>query len=62
MIAELSLNYRNRPCRTQCDSEQQKEYIETEDLEYCSKKDVQKPQEEHVEENEEENNNGSYTD
>uniref|UniRef100_A0A8C1VKE4 Lymphatic vessel endothelial hyaluronic receptor 1a n=1 Tax=Cyprinus carpio TaxID=7962 RepID=A0A8C1VKE4_CYPCA len=51
----------NRPCRTQCDSEQQKEYIETEDLEYCSKKDVQKPQEEHVEENEEENNNSSST-
>ncbi|XP_050970442.1 lymphatic vessel endothelial hyaluronic acid receptor 1a [Labeo rohita] len=49
----------NRPCRTQCDSEQQKEYIETEVWEHCSKKDLQKPQEEHVEENEEENNNSS---
>lgn len=52
----------NRPCRTQCDSEQQKEYIETEVWEHCSKKDLQKPQEEHVEENEEENNNSSSTD
>ncbi|XP_016126884.1 lymphatic vessel endothelial hyaluronic acid receptor 1-like [Sinocyclocheilus grahami] len=49
----------NRPCRTQCDSEQQKEYIETEVWEHCSKKDLQKPQEEHVEENGEENNNDS---
>uniref|UniRef100_A0A671PM12 Lymphatic vessel endothelial hyaluronic acid receptor 1-like n=1 Tax=Sinocyclocheilus anshuiensis TaxID=1608454 RepID=A0A671PM12_9TELE len=51
----------NRPCRTQCDSEQQKEYIETEVWEHCSKKDLQNPQEEHVEENEEENNNSSST-
>ncbi|XP_052418368.1 lymphatic vessel endothelial hyaluronic acid receptor 1a [Carassius gibelio] len=49
----------NRPCRTQCDSEQQKEYIETEVWEHSGEKDLQKPQEEHVEENEEENNNSS---
>ncbi|XP_016090575.1 lymphatic vessel endothelial hyaluronic acid receptor 1-like [Sinocyclocheilus grahami] len=52
----------NRPCRTQCDSEQQKEYTETEVWEHCSKKDLQNPQEEHVEENEEENNSSSSTD
>ncbi|XP_073693634.1 lymphatic vessel endothelial hyaluronic acid receptor 1a [Garra rufa] len=51
----------NRPCRTQCDSEQQKEYIETEVWEHCSKKDLQTPQDEHVEEHEEENNNSSST-
>ncbi|XP_016332908.1 lymphatic vessel endothelial hyaluronic acid receptor 1-like [Sinocyclocheilus anshuiensis] len=51
----------NRPCRTRCDSEQQKEYIETEVWEHCSKTDLQKPQEEHVEENEEENNSSSST-
>ncbi|XP_077057897.1 lymphatic vessel endothelial hyaluronic acid receptor 1a [Siphateles boraxobius] len=46
----------NRPCRTRGDGEQQEEYIETEVWEHCRKKDLQKPQEEHVEENEEENN------
>ncbi|XP_048042250.1 lymphatic vessel endothelial hyaluronic acid receptor 1a [Megalobrama amblycephala] len=49
----------NRPCRTRCDGEQQKECIETEVWEDCSKKDLQKPQEEHVEENEEENSSSS---
>ncbi|KAL1270637.1 hypothetical protein QQF64_029653 [Cirrhinus molitorella] len=49
----------NRPCRKQCDSEQQKEYIETEVWEHCSKKDLQQPQDEHVEENEEENKESS---
>ncbi|XP_067270442.1 lymphatic vessel endothelial hyaluronic acid receptor 1a [Pseudorasbora parva] len=52
----------NRPCRTRCDAEQQKEYIETEVWEHCSKKDLQNPQEEHVEENEEEDNSNSSSD
>ncbi|KAK7169821.1 hypothetical protein R3I94_000148 [Phoxinus phoxinus] len=52
----------NRPCRTRGDGEQQKEYIETEVWEHCSNKDLQKPQEEHVEENEEENNSSASTD
>ncbi|CAM4531414.1 unnamed protein product [Leuciscus chuanchicus] len=52
----------NKPCRTRGDGEQQKEYIETEVWEHCSEKDLQKPQEEHVEENEEENNSSASTD
>ncbi|XP_056121736.1 lymphatic vessel endothelial hyaluronic acid receptor 1a [Rhinichthys klamathensis goyatoka] len=52
----------NRPCRTRGDGEQQEEYIETEVWEHCSKKDLQTPQEEHVEENEEENNSSASTD
>ncbi|KAG1941292.1 lymphatic vessel endothelial hyaluronic acid receptor [Pimephales promelas] len=52
----------NTPCRTRGDGEQQKEYIETEVWEHCSKKDLQTPQEEHVEENEEENSSSASTD
>ncbi|XP_051987205.1 lymphatic vessel endothelial hyaluronic acid receptor 1a [Xyrauchen texanus] len=48
----------NRPRLTLYDAEQQKEYIETEVLEHCNKKDLQKPQEEnHKEEKEEDVHN-----
>lgn len=38
-----------RPCKAQCDVEQQKEYIETEVWEHHTKEDLQKTQEEQVE-------------
>ncbi|XP_051505401.1 lymphatic vessel endothelial hyaluronic acid receptor 1-like [Myxocyprinus asiaticus] len=56
----------NRPHRTLCDAEQQKEYIETEVWEHCNKKDLQKSQEEDHEEVKKEedigNNNDSSAD